>query len=83
MGLVIHLVKDESQRQVQVQDFAEGKNIIGGSWISRFLDQYPILSLNSPVASTVSVLMQAILVINDHFAKLGKVLRTNRKRPKH
>ena len=29
MGLVKHLAKDKSQWQVQVQDFAEGKNIIG------------------------------------------------------
>ena len=62
MELVKHLAKDESQWQVQVRDFAEGKNIIGKNWISRFLDRHPILSIKLPVASTVSVLMQAILV---------------------
>ena len=45
MGLVKHLAKDESQWQVQVQDCAEGKNITSKNWISRFLDQYPILSI--------------------------------------
>ena len=45
MGLVKHLAKDESQRQVQVQDFVEGKNITGKNWISRFLDRHPILSI--------------------------------------
>ena len=45
MGLVKHFAKDESQRQVQVQAFEEGKHIIGKNWISRFLDRHPILSI--------------------------------------
>ena len=45
MGLVKRLAEDESQRQVQVQDFAEGKKIIGKNRIIRFLNRQPILSI--------------------------------------
>ena len=34
MGLVKQLGKNDSRRQVQVQDFAEGKNTIGKNWIT-------------------------------------------------
>ena len=46
MGLVKHLAKDESLRQVQVQDFAEGKNITGTNWITRFPNRHPIPPIN-------------------------------------
>ena len=36
VGIWMGLVKHLGQRQVQVQDFAEGKNIIGKSWITDF-----------------------------------------------
>ena len=80
MGLVKHLAKDESQRQVQVQDFAEGKKIIGKNWISRFLDRHPILSTKfTSRIDCQRAYASNPHIINDHFTK---VLRTGRFTPK-
>ena len=83
MGLVKHLANDESQRQVQVQDFAEGKHIIGKNWISRFLDRHPILSIKFAIRiDRQRAYARNPRIINGHFTKLGKVLRTGRFTPK-
>ena len=72
-----------SQRQVQVQDFEEGKHIIGKNWISRFLDRHSILSVK--FASRIDhqrAYASNPHIINDQFTKLGKVLRTGRFTPR-
>ena len=83
MGLVKHLGKNESRRQVQVQDFSEGKKTIGKNWITQFLDRHPIIS--TKIASHIyrhRAYASNPRIINDHFAKLGKVLCTGRFTPK-
>ena len=74
MVLVKHLVKDENQRPVQVQDFAEGKNI-GKNRITRLLNRYPILSIKS--ASRIDIARRPAYacnprIINDHFTSSAK-----------
>ena len=68
---------------MQVQDFAESKKIIGKNWITRFLNRHPILSIK--FASRIDrqrAYAGNPRIINDHFTKLGKVLRTGRFTPK-
>ena len=68
--------------QVQVQDFAEGKNIIGKNWITRFLNRHPILSIKSAShTDRQPAYASNPHIVDDHFTKLGKVLRTNRFTP--
>ena len=82
MGLVKYLAKDESQRQAQVQGFAEGKNIIGKNWITRFLNRHPILSIKLASRIDRQRAYASNPRINGHFTKLGKVLRTGQFTPK-
>ena len=83
MGLVKHLAKDEKNWQVQIRDFAQGKrppqkSIIGKNWITQFLNRHPILTVK--FAGRIDRQRANIgnpRLVNDHFKKLGKIMRSN------
>ena len=87
MGLVKHLAKDERHRQVQVRTAVQGKNPpqennIGKNWITRFLNRHPMLA--AKFASRIDrqrVYASNPRIINEHFRKLGKVIRSGRFTP--
>ena len=83
MGMAKHLAKDPKKRQVQIKDFAQGKNppqenIIGKNWITRFLNRHPTLA--AKFASGIDRQHANVSnprIINDHFKNLCKIMQFN------